>query len=976
MKTHRTRSSSLIAFALLGASALELAAAEPAFKVTEHYTAQRRPRVAVLSFKDTNHDADEQRYGAAVEAMLVTYLKRKSQFVVVERLDTQAIWDEWRLRQTGAVRTLPDDPRIREALEKLDVLLLGHVTLLPMAATAATVSPTPTSSGERPHRLSRDGEDESGTDVPPDAPASSQQPSNTSDSGSLSGRRIEIDAKLLSRIDGRIIAAAQRSGPVGCLRSIVERLGVALEQEFLRPYYGKLTFRHTEPENVHVFLTPILLDKALDEEKPPIEYGTTVIIGRDQDIVEPWTADPTSYTVRNLLTGWYSIRLERPGYEGAVLANARFEARDVGGAPQVFDKETGKSLRELPREISRFVVHVDPLQTAEIDSDALGFTFAKLGSLLDSRIKRQYIDSAYAQKARRIFLFGKDELEINRFEEPAEYAEDKSCDLFDERKPRVVELGRTHVPPGQTFDLETFKGGELVIEDYKGEALPLGTFQVALWEPEYQLFNSRIPVHQESKPAHSVLSRELGTITLSFTGARPGFHAFLDGETTGQRFEMPLDFENLEQQQTLPVDTYTVSTDIPGLAGWRKRFTIHPINLSPPVYAPPPETGDAAGKASPPKKAEGKNALPALPLRNTNQVRGKGVPPLNIRVKTRLVVGGRLNALSSFLNTEEDDLYLDRSIEVLLDQLVPKAPEPNQFLASLQTSLKDTARQVASAALQSALAEGRAATANNPLTSALFTGLAAQAENELAPWLSPEPKQTPSPPTNKDESRKPEGDGNGKGTSVLPKPPPDPEVLRRTLADRLQDVDLLVLNDQDMSSIRSLPDLATLIEGYVTAGGGLLAYVGKSGDYTSIIGASLVVPGRPSFSKRFTLFPGESADAALKFEGKRLKLAKQRAFPRMRRFHNDGSWRILAYSGKGKGVRIVERGNRDQGGYVMVWFDRPGAFVENAEGGRSAEVEVLRSRLERHALEWARHQLQRRYGGSQQCAAPSPAAKK
>jgi hypothetical protein len=49
------------------------------------YTAQHRPRVTVMPFEDTNTEAADQGFGRAVSAMLVTYLKRRSQLVVVER---------------------------------------------------------------------------------------------------------------------------------------------------------------------------------------------------------------------------------------------------------------------------------------------------------------------------------------------------------------------------------------------------------------------------------------------------------------------------------------------------------------------------------------------------------------------------------------------------------------------------------------------------------------------------------------------------------------------------------------------------------------------------------------------------------------------------------------------------------------------------------------------------------------------------
>src|SRR6185295_364667 len=171
----------------------------------------------------------------------------------------------------------------------------------------------------------------------------------------IRGPRIEVDAKLLSRFDARIIAAAQRSGPVACLRSIVERLGIALEQEFLRPYYGKVRFNLTEPENTRVFLTPILLDKALDEEKPPVERSSTVKIDSDSDKVDPWITDPTTYTIENLLSGFYSMRLERTGYEELSAKNRFWEARELFGQLTVFDRETNTPFDRTDSD-KRFVV--------------------------------------------------------------------------------------------------------------------------------------------------------------------------------------------------------------------------------------------------------------------------------------------------------------------------------------------------------------------------------------------------------------------------------------------------------------------------------------------------------------------------------------------------------------------------------------------------------------------------------------------
>ena len=208
----------------------------------EKYTAQRRPRVTVMGFRDTNASAEGSKYGPSVSAMLVTFLKRKSQFVVVERQDVQSVLTEWQRNQEGQTQQDLTSTEV-ELLERIDVIIQGSVTVL--------------------------------------------------------GNRIEIDGKLLSRKDGRIITAAERSGPIDCLRQIVERLGTALESGFLTPYYGQVQLTINDPENVRFLLTPILTPNALDEEKPPGELAATIIPDDEQDTVEWWIAGPTTRTIRN-----------------------------------------------------------------------------------------------------------------------------------------------------------------------------------------------------------------------------------------------------------------------------------------------------------------------------------------------------------------------------------------------------------------------------------------------------------------------------------------------------------------------------------------------------------------------------------------------------------------------------------------------------------------------------------------------------
>src|SRR5205807_10092244 len=92
------------------------------------------------------------------------------------------------------------------------------------------------------------------------------------------GEQVEIDARLISKDEkaGHIISAGHQQGRSSDLRNVVEKLGMELENGFLRPYYGSLTVSVSEPTNVRVYLTPVLSVNASDDEKPAIELDQTV----------------------------------------------------------------------------------------------------------------------------------------------------------------------------------------------------------------------------------------------------------------------------------------------------------------------------------------------------------------------------------------------------------------------------------------------------------------------------------------------------------------------------------------------------------------------------------------------------------------------------------------------------------------------------------------------------------------------------
>lgn len=831
----------------LAMTAAAVAQDQTSFAVSGRYTAQRKPRVTVLEFENTNTQAQSARYGSSVQAMLVTFLKRKSQFVVVERQKLGDVIQEWQRNQKGVTNLQPTDPGAQELLEKLDAIILGNVTLLDSMAEATVTR-------------------RAGAEKPGEPAAQETQV--------VRGPRIEIDAKLLSRADGRIIAAAQRSGPVSCLRSIVERLGITLEQEFLRPYYGRLKINLTDPEYVRVYLTPILLDTALDEEKPPAERSTTVIISGDRDIVEPWTTDPTSYTIENLLSGWYSMRLERPGYEGLGTANSRWEARDTFGEVQVYDRSSSVPLPHVEPGSSRFVVRVDPLSTALIDGDSLGFQFRKKGGSLDPHVKRQYLDTDFSQKPMRVILIGKEGLEINAYSPPNEYAEDETCDLFDERLPTAADYGRTYLTSGQPFDLMTFKGGELIIDDYQGEILPAGQYDMTLWEPDYQILNMDVNVRDrdQKKITRSALVRNTLTLNLATTGARPSNKVFLQGAATKQRVGLPLDFENGKASNGLPVDVYTVSTDIAGLGLWQKTADLHPHD-APPIY-------DPLSKAKPPLKSSAEEIAPT--------------PPAALRVKTRLCLGGRLEVLGTAPDPKADGLCIDPSIPHVLDALFAgQKKEP----------------------------------AGDPQSR----------RSRRAAKRSPEVER-PSPA----------------------EPRPDPEVLRGQLAHHLADLDLLILSEHDMNRLRRYPEMADLVKAFVESGGTLFAFVTEGGDYKSVLGAPLVVKAKSKETNRFEIATGEVAGLKLELREKKVKVKDKRKLPEIEDLSRSSGWRVVAYSKGRKNPRIVERGGRDQGGYVALWCDDPKAF-RGPKGGTVPDVEAVRAKIESHVLAWAHYLMYRRF---------------
>lgn len=891
-----------------GAPGIPASVARTSFEVTDRYTAQRRPRAAVFVFDNANKGARDTLYGSSVEAMLVTFLKRKSQFVVLERKepDLRNLFAEKTRLQRGQIDFNPDDEEGQALLEKIDVFVLGSVTILDHAPP-----------------LPEEGADEEsadkiveGEDLDEEGEGFDQSESDRDRArklDSIPGLRIEIDLKLISRFDGRIIAAAQRSGPVACLRSIVERLGIALEQEFLRPYYGKLTVNLTEPEHIRVFLTPILPENALDEEKPPVEHSATVTIGSGYDTVEAWTTDPTTYTIKNVLSGWYSMRIERPGYESIGSENSRWEVRKNLDKEVVYDRVANVPIKKANSEDNRFVVRVDPLTAEVVDGDALGFKFHKQGGSLAPLVKRQYMDTTFSRAPQRVILMSGKQIELNRLQRPAEYADDERCDLFEERKPLLANYGRTYVTAGQSFDFDSFKGGELIIEDYRGEVVPVGIYQMVLWEPSYQTEKSKVRVRagDDQKQIKTSLTRETSGLSLLATGPRPTNQVFLKGHETQQQFDYRLDFEKPKELQSLPADNYLATTNVTGLDGWQGTAEVAASNVIPPVF-------------------DTKSPKHKLGLIEILASRAALAPGVSNGIKTHFSIAGRLETLSEVPNPLAADLYIDKAFPAILDLL-----------------------------LYGAIQRPGGGRANStPANVPLESNNRGSGENS-----------SQEPPADPEGSRALEERTALTYAQLLR----DPGFLRKLLVGHLALIDLVILDPEDMARLRRSPDVAAIFAQYVASGGSLFAYVSEIGNYRQVIGAPLAIEKLSKRTRRLDLAPGEVDGLISKLDRKEVKVKSKRALPEVTDLSTP--WRTLAYTRKGRRPRIIERGGQVQGGYVALWLDDPQAF-RSRWGGTRPKVEETRGRVEDHVMQQARALMRRRFDRSSQalqpCTPPTP----
>lgn len=731
---------SIVVAVVLGWSAASQAAVRPTERLQESYTAQRKPRITVMQFDDTNLDASQERYGPSVSAMMVTFLKSQSQFVVVERGDLDQVLEEWKRANDGATNEMLEDSKI-ELLEKLDVILHGKVTL-------------------------------------------------------IDSEHVEVDAKLLSRFDGRIIVAARHHGPISCLRQIVDRLGGDIERNYLRSYYGRLEVSYKEPTNTHIYLTPVLTNQALDEEKPPIELGQTIYPDNEKDTIHDWVISPTTYTIENVLSGWYTLRLSRPGYRDIGTDYSLWQARNVGGSTKVFyycaaEKKLvpadGSSAQRCDAPDRRegephwldFLVYIPALQTAKLDITARGFKMVKMIGTIDLEV----VDHEASSLAQMRIMIKSVDLDINPHKpdipgsnlgderqssglelpqggagvneaeivinqdkiskviegDKKVQATPKRCQFLVEEP--IVYLGHEPrlVRVGDAFSIDNYAGGVLAFEDYRGEMIPTGLYDVVVWAPYYDLRAFKIEVREGAKDSTRItMARRQKSLLLR---GWSDHQVQLTGATTGHKSSVELKSESGELLISLPLDRYRIDANVIGFRPW-----LFDLNLLSSTERPP--------------------GLEVFDDRERNAAKNDHEGVTELRIKDRVWVGGRLERFQ-----RSPRAFYDASVAKLFDDILHD-PESYDW----------------------------------------------EAEDALD------------------------------------------EKLMAELKAHLDDIDLLILDEEDMVRMRVIPELETLIREYIASGHALMAFVTDPGNYSSILGGPLKIRRAQGNTSRLKLFPGELGD--------------------------------------------------------------------------------------------------------------------
>ena len=820
-----------------------------------NFNAQQKPRVAVMKFEDTNADATKEKLGVAASGFLTTFLKQRSQLVVIERQNLDAVLDEWKKRETGVTTTRTEVDPLAPVLDPAQAVPVPQPQPQILASIEAIIEGRVT----------------------------------------VLGNTVEIDARLVSPEDGRIIAASNQRGPRNDLRETVDRLGVELEQLFLRPYYGNLTVTVEYPANVRVFLTPILSVNASDDERPAVALDRTFTPQAEAVQYEKWVTVPNVANISSLLGGWYSVRLERPGYDPVGIDSSRIVLQASPGQQPRLTQSNGSPLTP---EQQAFVVEIAPFETRKWPLDTRQVRLDKRGGSVALRVRREFLDTEYKDPATltglktfvrsetRVWGEGADTLQLGMLEindltdvwPTVAGGNLPSSGTFSKIRALLDDTARCHPnEPGRVL-FDNFTGGRLLVPDYhalpaNARRLPVGSYRAAAVMPNYTVrvtSTFEVADKAENRVVQLDLKRRTGDVTIMrLEPPSPGHNVVFEGAETKFRLVVPLDFTKTKVIPNLPVDNYTVSTDFPGFDQWRYSFELTSDATASVDFGVPPPTDprrrepvDLRGNGGDCTWGEGRGDLPRFAL----------------DLKTQPWIAGRVDRMNRF---SDPSLSVRKDATARFDQ-----------------------------------------------------------------WIAAEEKRKPSPAA-------------GAATQSLlvarPAAAIEEDDQIEFLRWYLRQIDLLYLNDADIQRVLKLPEAVKLVREYIDSGGAVYAFVSQPADFTPLFGAPLTFEPRKQFRKEVELRPGDVKQVTLDLK---LEFQLQREFPVLK-VDKAGTapWRVVSYrKGGRKEPAILEKGDINTGGYVLVWLDALDQLP-----GHALTDEALAA-VEKRALMWAQYLMYRRVG--------------
>lgn len=557
----------------------------------DHFTAQEPFRVAVLAFENTDARAKDRGLGMTVSTMMVSFLKDNSQFSIFERESASNLLEEWRKMQRGVTEedevTIERAHRLRQdlTLEGLDGIILGAVSIV----------------------------------------------GNSSGDGV-----VEVDARLL-RLDGSIQAVAHGSQQERCLRDLVQQVGRSLEQKTLAPHYGELEVHVDHPERVWVHLAPIYLEEeGRSGFEVRAELGFSLVQGElsrgpRQSL---WITDPKRYVIRDILGGYYTLRVSRVGYKELTTKNRDWRVRREGDDLVPYFR--GKRVDEGTEE-GLLLVKVEANERRLVDR---GLVLEKSVGTLVPDLK---YDFSPVGKISPVVELTPTSLDRDHWP-PQPNA---GC-RGDRTTLGVVEEG-PHFEGFATADRgqeSAQKYSSRVIYGLSSrefEDLPSGTYSMRVELPGYKEWEGDFLLRGETNVGVQMI-RKRGSFALKTTEVLPDNRFYVEGQDTGFQRSESLSSSSEITIEALPLDIYRVRTDVEGFRYWETYFT-------PEAY---PDTSSSSNLSD-----YQDEAAPPTEQRQQGEKRRCEGPTLKSQM---WVAGDDIGAAS--------DLHYDDCFEIILDEIL------------------------------------------------------------------------------------------------------------------------------------------------------------------------------------------------------------------------------------------------------------------------------------------------------------------